>query len=441
MAAKASTAGGHGQPGRQGEARPQAPYTHGVKLLGARVIDPSGRAYRSALFWRGRRFRDVDAAGPDSLVLNAADHLAFPGLINAHDHLHLNAFPAQAYGAGLAPPFGNVSEWVEVMRLRIDGSELRSVRQSDPGIRAWQGGLKNLLAGATVVLHHDPRLPQMARTSFPVAVPGRPWAHSLALAGSYGPPLDAAMTRESPGGSTGRALPFFLHFAEGRDSAAAAEWWRAEALGLAASRLRLVHGQGLRPADRREALRLGAGQVVCPVSSQRLFGHVPAVRDLARHGRVALGTDSRLTGARDLLAELGFAFTVGLADATTLWRMVGPDAARLCGLRRHGSLRPGMAADLVLFHDDGRAPAEQLCRLTRSKLRLVVRGGRPAVADLDFADLFTASGVPVRRAWVDGHPKLIACDLVAPLVGQGIEEPGLKLGGELSVHAVTGRRP
>lgn len=322
-------------------------------LEGVRPVDGRGRRQASGVAWRGSRLLAGGDPGPCAWRLRLDEHLAFPGLINAHDHLHLNLFPValDAERLDLALPVRDASDWVEAMRRRIERDDYRAVRAIAADGRAWQGGLKNLLAGAA-------------------------FRRLLATTG-----LDPS--------------------------------------------LRLVHGVGLSPADRRRAIAAGMGLVACPTSNQRLLGRPGPMRDFAAAGQAALGTDSRLTGARDLLAELRFAWSSGLATAEQLLMLVGPSAAWSCGLPDRGRLAPGLPADLVVITDDGRPPAQQLCRSERADLRLVLRGGRPRIADHDLQPLFSATGTPWRQVLLDGRPKLIAPDLLEPLDAAGIQEPGL----------------
>lgn len=356
--------------------------------------------------------------------MELADHLAFAGLINAHDHLHLNLFPPLPSSGDplLSLPVRDAADWVDAMRERIERPDHRVLRALPTGLRAWHGGLKNILAGATTVLHHDPPLGLFRRRDFPVHVPRRiGWAHSVGLSTSYGPDLTAAWERRD------HARPWFIHVAEGRDGRAATEFRRLLTVTGLNRALRLVHGVGLAEADRRLAIATGMGLVACPISNHRLLGRTGPIRDFAAAGQAALGSDSRLTGGRDLLAELHFAWTAGLASSTELLNMVGVGAARLCGEPSRGRLAAGLPADLVVIADDGRPPAAQLCTLQRSSLRLVLRGGRPRVADPDFGPLFAATQTPWHAVVLDGRPKLVASDLLTPLIAAGIGEPGLDL--------------
>jgi cytosine/adenosine deaminase-related metal-dependent hydrolase len=61
---------------------------------------------------------------------------------------------------------------------------------------------------------------------------------------------------------------------------------------------------GLDEEDTERLLSLGAGLVWCPTSNLKILGRTLDPRRRVDAGRLALGTDSRLSGSRDLLDEL-----------------------------------------------------------------------------------------------------------------------------------------
>lgn len=410
----------------RGASERQAASPLRILLRDARAVDASGRRLRPGIAWHGGVLSAAATQRSAGWRRGLSDHLVFPGLVNAHDHLHLNVFPPLSAGgdADLVLPVRDVAEWVQAMRLRIERADHVSLRALPAWVRAWHGALKNLLAGSTAVMHHDPPLGVFRRREFPVRVLQKVgWAHSVGLAASYGPSLDAAWRGRAPG------CPWFIHLAEGRGSRAAAEFKDLLRVTGPDAALRLVHGVGLTREDRRLAIASGMGLIACPISNQRLLGRPGPFRDFAAIGRAGLGSDSRVTGGRDLLAELRFARSAGLASATQLLSMVSDGAARICGEPRLGRLVPGLSADLIIIVDDGRPPAAQLCSLERADLRLVLRSGRPQVADRDFEGLFEATGTPWRHVVLDGIPKLIASQLLDPLDAARIAEPGLEACG------------
>jgi cytosine/adenosine deaminase-related metal-dependent hydrolase len=380
-------------------------------------VTPAGRRRAGALGIDGGRLW-TGSAGAGGRAVSLAGHLILPGLVNAHDHLHLNVFPRTRFRRR----YEHSADWVKDMAEAIERPELAALRAVPAESRAWHGALKNALAGATTVVHHDPWLEVFARPDFPVTVvPRLGWAHSLDLAGSYGPAVAASFA------ATPAGRPWFIHLAEGTDVRAGAEVGRLQAIGCLAARTRLVHAVGLRAEDRERVREAGAALVWCPSSNGFLLGRPADPSWLTPAGRVALGTDARLTGERDLLDELRFAAATGLAAPAELLAMVTAGGAALCGAPPAGRLAEGAPADLVVLRDDGRPPAVQLLAARRADLRLVLVRGRPVIGDPDLAVIFDLCDLPAVWVRLDGRPKLLAEAALAGLVHSGLAEPGLEL--------------
>src|SRR3546814_16911753 len=79
----------------------------------------------------------------------------------------------------------------------------------------------------------------------------------------------------------------------------------------------------------------------CPASNHALLGRTIDPRRLLEAGRLALGTDSRLTGARDMLAEMRGILVRGELDASHLLELATTPAARILRMPWRGSLSPG----------------------------------------------------------------------------------------------------
>jgi hypothetical protein len=297
--------------------------------------------------------------------------------------------------------------------------------------RVFIGGLKNLLAGVTTVAHHNPFYPEMRRT-LPVRVVRRyGWAHSFLLerqpAGARGEPGGDVAARWK---ATPADAPFFVHLAEGLDEEARGELARLEALGCLKANTVLVHGVAIDGSGWRSISRAGAGLVWCPASNLFLFGCTAMVRDLLDGSdglprRVALGTDSRVTGSRDLLDELRVARAAMPVSPCELLEMVTTGAADLLRQPRAGRLAIGGPADLVVVPMRGASPADGLLETTRRDVRLVAIDGRPLVADPDLAAVFHARRLTPRPFRVDGAPKLGDSGLVRRIAGCPIPEPGV----------------
>ncbi len=355
------------------------------------------------------RISAVDSApqAADRIVDVGGDRV-YPGLINAHDHLQLNSLDA----AATPERFRHVKEWIATVDARRRSDAGFKARIAQPReVRLLLGGLKNLLSGVTTVAHHDPLHPVLERAEFPVRVMRDfGWSHSLYLDGND------AVRRSFKG--TAPHLPWMIHAAEGLDAEAREEFSQIEALGCLQDNTLLIHGLALTRAERLRLRDAGAGLIWCPSSNLNLFGVAAEVSELL-NGSVALGSDSRLSGSRDLLTELLVARDLGVAPPA-LERMVGVDAARLLRLDDRGVLRATAAADLLLL-----PAATPLVGARREDIRAVLTQGSFRYGDADYAERFGAAPcTPVR---VDGRRKMLETRLVQRLMLAHADEPGLEL--------------
>ena len=353
-----------------------------------------------------------------------------PGLLNAHDHLELNHFGRVKF----RDSYENASFWIDDMRPRLrEDPAIREGRSHPLRDRLLAGALKNLLSGVTTVSHHNPFYRELGR-GFPVRVVRRyGWAHSFFLEGGpvgaegeRGPEIAKAY-RKTP-----RDAPFLIHLAEGVDARAREELARLRELGCLRENTVLVHGVGLSPEEWTSVRRAGAGLVWCPSSNLFLLGRTAPLdrfleSDPGSRSSIALGTDSRLSGARDLLEELREARAAASVEPAELLRMVTENAARLLRVPDAGRLSPGLPADLVVIPPLAEDPASALLALDRSRIRLVAVGGRPLVGAPELASVFTARRVATANAKLDGQARILDRALVRRIRASSLAEPGLEL--------------
>jgi cytosine/adenosine deaminase-related metal-dependent hydrolase len=390
-------------------------WRRAVALVNARVA-AEGRIASSIRF--SSRILGIDSAPERSdVVVDLEGAFVLPGLVNAHDHLELNHFGRLKF----RDFYENAAFWIDDMRPKL---------QEDPGIREGRsqplrdrlfvGGLKNLLSGVTTVSHHNPLYRELGN-GFPVRVVRRyGWAHSFFLEREAD--VERAYRKTPPD------APFLIHLAEGFDANARGELRRLRELGCLGENTVLVHGVGLSPEDWVSVGRAGAGLVWCPSSNLFLLGRtVPRDRLLASDpSAVALGTDSRLSGARDLLEELRQAGTTAGAGPEDLLRMVTVNAARLLRVPEAGRLSPGLPADLLVVPPLAEDPARALLAVERSRIRLVVVGGRPLVGAPELSSIFAARRVATAGAKLDGQERILEGALARRIRASSLAEPGLE---------------
>ena len=367
-------------------------------LEGARVaLNANDTAAIDLFVEDGRlRFGSGGSAGP---AVDLRGYMVLPGLINAHDHLEFNLFPR--LGAG---PYPNATAWARDIYRPGEPPVSEQLRIPKPVRLTW-GGVKNLVAGAATVQHHN-HYDAVFREGFPVKVVERyGWSHS------------PAFSRDVAGdwAATPPGAPFFIHASEGTDGAAAGEISRLHAAGVLGPSTVIVHGVAL---DRQGAALLkatGTSLVWCPTSNLFTLGRTLSPDVLCSGVPIALGTDSALTGFGDLIDEIAAARRI--VPAERVYAMVTSDAARILRLTRgEGTLRDGGVADLLIVRDERKRPADALLGM---RTEAVMVNGVVKLVSADCASRFPVRGLQSLEVENRGR-YLIECDVAGLMVSTGI---------------------
>ncbi|MBX3084101.1 MAG: amidohydrolase family protein [Anaerolineae bacterium] len=295
-------------------------------------------------------------------ILDLTGRAIYPGLINAHDHLELNHYPRSKF----RPVYANAHQWGEDFLPQLAEEPYVSLRRQPLSEQCTIGGIKNLRSGVTTVVHHNPLHPPLRSPDFPVRVVQHyGWAHSLHFEKNV-----RASFRKTPRGAV-----WMIHLAEGTDDIAAGELRQLHALGCLQKHTVLIHGVGLSAEDRQLVIAQGAGLVWCPSTNLFLLGATGDVRDFSAAGKLAIGTDSRLTADGDMFDELRAAARTGQLSIAALFRAVTTDAATMLRLRNVGTLLPGYAPDFFVAPASS-DPYAALLSFTPHNLEAVYVGGQ-----------------------------------------------------------------
>lgn len=329
--------------------------------------------------------RGASAGGDDGLDFENA--LVFPGLINSHDHLDFNLFPALANGV-----YSNYREWGRDIHT-INKAAIEAVLRIPKPLRVLWGVYKNLLNGFTTVVNHGERLavPRGLITVFQDC-------HSLHSVGFE------RYWRWKLNRPRADHQPFVLHAGEGTDARAGREIDSLLRWNLFNRPLIGVHGVAM-TEEQAAAFR---ALVWCPSSNYYLLDRTAPIAKLKKRLPIVFGTDSTLTAGWNSWVQIRQARQEGaMTDAELLASLTTAPAA-VWQLANRGELTKGYRADLVIARPK-RAPAratpqatddigtdsgmDEFFGLDPEDLLLVLHEGRILLFDVSIRDMLMEAGM------------------------------------------------
>jgi cytosine/adenosine deaminase-related metal-dependent hydrolase len=325
--------------------------------------------------------------------------IAFPGLVNSHDHLEFNLYPALGHER-----YPDYVAWSLDIQRR-DAGVIASHERVPRRVRLRWGALKNLLCGVTAVAHHgdgDDLRGLAVDTARGTSI------HSLRFEKRWRWRLLAPPGRE----------PYVFHVGEGTSAAARREIGALLRWNVLRRPVVAVHALGMR---RDQASRFRA-VVWCPLSNEFLYGATADVASLKRATAVLFGTDSTLTGSWNLWDHLRRARALGGLDDRELFSALTDSAARVWGLAQGAGPGSGTAASWVVARKKDASRWDAFFAIEPEDILLVVRGGRVALSDAALG-LAPPPGAYARLR-VGTREKVVAEDvgaLVAAIRACGVE--------------------
>jgi cytosine/adenosine deaminase-related metal-dependent hydrolase len=339
---------------------------HGVRLIGQGV---------RALHIKDRQVVSIapnssnTGEGPRIHFENA---LAFPGLINSHDHLEFNLFPRLGRRT-----YSNCVEWgkdIQAVYREIIGAVLKVPKR----LRAQWGVYKNLLNGVTTVVHHGDLLDLGGP---PINVfQDCNVLHSVRHEPNWRLKLNNPLARD---------LPFVVHVGEGTDAQTEQDIDTLIRWNALKRRLIAVHGVAMttRQAEAFAAL------VWCPDSNTFLLGRTADIPQLQRRIEVVFGSDSTLTANWNLWDQLRLARALQVMDDATLFESITSKPAELWGVPGSGMIREGSVADIVVARSTGiRSDLDAWFAIVPADIALVIQSGRVRLCDADCYGQLIATG-------------------------------------------------
>jgi cytosine/adenosine deaminase-related metal-dependent hydrolase len=261
------------------------------------------------------------------MIINFESAIAFPGLINSHDHLDFNLFPQTGNRI-----YNNYTEWgrdIHQQNKEVIDTVLKIPQQ----IRTQWGLYKNLLNGITTVVNHGEKL--NTGNDLINVVQNNYCLHSIEFEKNWKYKLNRPFAKGEP---------FVIHIGEGTDGASHEEINALIKWNLFKRKIIGVHGVAM---DAKQASAFEA-LVWCPASNYFLLNDTAAIDKLKTKTTILFGTDSTLTSGWNLWDHLRLARNKKLTSDEELFDMLTTRPAAVWNLKGHGKIAEQHVADIII---------------------------------------------------------------------------------------------
>lgn len=358
----------------------------------ASVFETGGVLVRDgeiAAVWSGS---SIPEAHRDIQVIETGGTI-YPGLIDAHNHIHYNTVPIWDIGANV---YDNRYQWKNHPDYKAEVTWPKTLLGSgsywDMEIQALKHAeMKAIVGGTTAVqgnpTHDDSGYAWVLARNVEHHNFGRDQIHTKVTELEE----DYIGNHIKTGSAQGTLDAWFLHLSEGTDASSLNEFEILVNNDLLVPELMLIHGVPLGPDEYAQMGQVGATLVWSPTSNLLLYGETANVAAAHAAGvNIALAPDWSPSGTKSPLHELKIADwldTNRYGDIFTDYeqvRMVTTNVASGMGWAGDvGRISPGLAADLVVIDSNHDDPYRNLIEAIDPDVALTVVGGLPIYGDVD----------------------------------------------------------
>ena len=301
--------------------------------------------------------------------------IAFPGLINSHDHLDFNLFPRLGNHI-----YNSYTEWGTDIH-RNNAESISRVLNIPRHLRVQWGIYKNLLSGITTVAHHGAK-PQLQQDLISVCQEADSF-HSVS--GEKGWRLKLVNPFK-------KNKPVVIHIGEGTVPAAFEEINDLIRWNIFHRTLIGIHGVAMNEKQAASFRSL----VWCPAANYFILNKTANIGLLKQHTKILFGTDATLSASWNIWEHLRLARDQRMVSDTELFDMLTTAPADIWGLENSGSIAVNQWADIIVAKPAAGVKGwDAFYGLNPEDILLVMHKGNIRLFDQDLHDQLKQAGYPL----------------------------------------------
>lgn len=296
----------------------------------------------------------------NDLSIRFENAVAFPGLINSHDHLEFNLFPKLGHKT-----YRDYIEWGEDIH-QTHKSLIGKIKNIPYGLRYLYGLYKNLIVGVTTVVHHGNGA-VFQFDNLPDVHAGYNYLHSTRLQKKWRLKLNL-LFRESP---------VLIHTGEGTNDESSGEITDLLKWNLFGRNLIGIHGISLNENQSKKFKAI----VWCPDSNLFLYNKTADISNIKNHTDILFGTDSNVSSDWNIWNHIRLAKKLAYLSDIELFESLTLTPAKTWNLGSKGKLYKGGTADIVIARKRTGDNFESFYAINPEDILLIIKNGNPVFID------------------------------------------------------------
>ncbi len=296
----------------------------------------------------------------EDLLIEFENVIAFPGLINSHDHLEFNLFPKLGN-----KKYKDYIEWGEDIH-QANKDVIDAVQKIPFELRYEYGIYKNLISGITTVVNHGRNIEY--NNELINIHSYYTFLHSVELEKKWKLKLNNIFNR----------LPVLVHIGEGTNDKSHNEIDKLIKWNYAKKSLIGIHAIMM---DEKQAESFKA-IVWCPDSNYFLYGSTCAADKLKNKTTILFGSDSNVSADWNIWDQLRFARKLKLLDDYELYNSINSSPAETWNLKLSGFIKKGFKANIVIVKNQNKEnDFDSFFNLNPEYILLIIKDGKIVLFD------------------------------------------------------------
>jgi cytosine/adenosine deaminase-related metal-dependent hydrolase len=305
-------------------------------------------------------FNNINDENHNELTFNFSNAIAFPGLINSHEHLDFNLFPKLGNRI-----YNDYVEWGNDINEK--DRELIDTIKEVPIELSYKWGLyKNLICGVTTVINHGNNLNKHYK-NLPDVYSNYNYIHSIRFEKKW--KFKILLTPNW--------RPFVIHIGEGTNEESINEINELIRWNILGRDIIGIHSIAANDKQGKHFKAI----VWCPDSNLFLFNKTTNIPLLKSCTNILFGTDSTLTADWNFWNHLRLARDLNYLNDSELFLSISKTASKFWGLKTKGEIAVNKLADIVICKKKYSNNWETFYNINPEDILLIIKNGNVVFID------------------------------------------------------------